>query len=90
MLLRVYAETIRVMKSAVERAKFGREEELGALKRLDDRARLLEQSAPGIPMEELIAEERRLAHSYEARSVFRWARPVACRRKDTAPYVLTK
>ncbi len=37
--LRVYDETIRVLKSAVAKAKLGREEELGALKRLDDAAR---------------------------------------------------
>ena len=33
--LRVYDETIRVMKSAVQNGKLGREEELSALKRLD-------------------------------------------------------
>jgi uncharacterized protein len=33
--LRVYDETIRVLKSAVRSAKLGQEEELGALKRLD-------------------------------------------------------
>ena len=32
--LRVYVETIRVLKSAVHAAKPGREEELGVLKRL--------------------------------------------------------
>ena len=37
--LKVYDETIRVLKSAVRSAKLGREEELGALKRLDDQAR---------------------------------------------------
>ena len=37
--LRVYDQTIRVMKSAVQSAKLGREEELAALKRLDDQAR---------------------------------------------------
>jgi hypothetical protein len=43
--LRVYVETIRVLKSAVHAAKPGREEELGVLKRLDAQARLLEQEA---------------------------------------------
>jgi len=41
--IKVYDETIRVMKSAVRNAKLGPQEELGALKRLDDQARLLEQ-----------------------------------------------
>jgi len=75
--LRVYDETIRVMKSAVQNAKLGLEEELGALKRLDQQARLLEQCASGRPLEELIVEERRLSHSYEGRSVFGWARAAA-------------
>ena len=43
MPLRVYDETIRVLKSAVRNAKLGPQEELGALKRLYDEARLLEQ-----------------------------------------------
>ena len=37
--LKVYDETIRVLKSAVQKAKLGRDEELGAIKRLDDQAR---------------------------------------------------
>jgi hypothetical protein len=45
--LRVYDETIRVLKSAVQQAKLGREEELGAIKRLDDQARQLERHASG-------------------------------------------
>ena len=75
--LRVYDETIRVMKSAVQNAKLGLGEELGALKRLDQQARLLEQCASGRSIEKLIAEERQLSHSYEGRSVFGWARAAA-------------
>jgi hypothetical protein len=40
--LRVYDETIRVLKSAVCNARVGREEKVGALKRLDQQARALE------------------------------------------------
>lgn len=75
--LRVYDETIRVLKSAVQSAKLGREEELGALKRLDEQARLLEHHALGSSVEELIAEERGRSHSYAGRSVFGWAQPPA-------------
>jgi hypothetical protein len=39
--IKVYDETIRVLKSAVEKARLGRDEELAALKRLDDQARRL-------------------------------------------------
>ena len=71
--LRVYDETIRVLKSAVHAAKLGREEELGALKRLDEQARLLERCASGPPVEELIAGEREQSHNYGGRTVFGWA-----------------
>lgn len=40
--LKVYDETIQVMKSAIRRAKLGSTEELAAIKRLDDQARRLE------------------------------------------------
>jgi hypothetical protein len=71
--LRIYDETIRVLKSAVSNARLGREDELGALKRLDEQARLLEHHALGPPVEELIADERERSHSYGGRSVFGWA-----------------
>ena len=45
--LKVYDETIRVLKSAVQNAKLGRDEEMQALKRLDDQARQLERTATG-------------------------------------------
>jgi hypothetical protein len=45
--LAVYDETIRTLKSAVRKATLGREEELAALKRLDDQARQLERYASG-------------------------------------------
>jgi hypothetical protein len=73
--LRVYDQTIRVLKSAVQAAKLGREEELGALKRLDEQARRLERHASGPSVEELTAQERDRSHSYGGRSVFGWARP---------------
>jgi hypothetical protein len=53
--LRVYDETIRVLKSAVRKARLGNAEELAALRRLDAQARLLESRASGHPM---IAGER--------------------------------
>ena len=76
MPLRVYDETIRVLKSAVSNARLGREEELGALKRLDEQARLLEHHASGPHVEELIAQERERSHLYGGRSVLGWARPL--------------
>jgi len=69
---RVYDHTIGVLKSAVQNARLGREEALGALKRLDDQARRLERHANGPSVEQLIAEERRHSHGYGGRSVYGW------------------
>lgn len=79
--LRAYDETIRVLKSAVSNARLGREEELGALKRLDEQTRLLEAHASGPHVEELISEERESSHLYGGRSVFGWAQPSAAQPK---------
>src|SRR5262245_38482258 len=77
--LSVYDETIRVLKSAVRNARLGRDEELGALKRLDDQARQLELQLAGPSVEELIGEERARSHAYGARTVMGWAKPPARR-----------
>jgi uncharacterized protein len=73
--LRVYDQTIHVLKSAVRNARLGREEELAALKRLDDQARLLDRHTSGPSVDALMAEERSLSHSYAGRSVFGWELP---------------
>jgi uncharacterized protein len=70
--IKVYDETIRVMKSAVLKAKLGREEEIQALKRLDSQARRLEGAAEGPPLEAYIANEREVSPSLGGRSVFGW------------------
>jgi hypothetical protein len=70
--IKVYDETIRVLKSAVQNAKLGREEELGALTRLDEQARKLERQARGPSVDALIADERQQSRSYGGRSVFGW------------------
>ncbi|MEA2878499.1 MAG: uncharacterized protein QOF14_3695 [Hyphomicrobiales bacterium] len=73
--LKVYDETIGVMKSALRKAKLGRDEELGALKRLDEQARTLERMATGPSVQALIAQERQRSHLYGGRSVFGWEPP---------------
>jgi hypothetical protein len=70
--LKVYDETIRVLKSAVQKARLGRDEELGALRRLDEQARRLERHARGPSVEALVARELDRSHSYGGRSVFGW------------------
>ncbi|HEV2621944.1 MAG TPA: DUF763 domain-containing protein [Frateuria sp.] len=72
---RVYDHTIGVLKSAVESARLGREEQLAALKRLDDQARRLEQYATGPSVEQYIVQERQHSHEYGGRSVFGWEPP---------------
>jgi len=83
-LLKVYDETIRVLKSAVQKARLGQDEELGALKRLDDEARRLERLASGPSLEELVAQETERSHTYGGRSVFGWETPPTVYPKDSA------
>ena len=64
--LKAYDETIGVLKSAVAKAKLGREEELSAMRRLDDQARRLERSATGPAP--AISTSRRLAPSTNSMS----------------------
>jgi len=71
--LRVYDETIRVLKSAVQNAKLGQDEELGALARLDEQARRLERHAAGPSFPDLIAEEWQNSHEFGGTSVLGWA-----------------
>ena len=70
--IKVYDRTLEVLKSAVAKAKLGREEELAALKRLDAQARLLERHATGPTLEAHVAAERAASHGYGGRSVFGW------------------
>jgi hypothetical protein len=78
--LAVYDETIGVLKSAIRNAKLGRDEELGALQRLDAQARTLERHASGPSVEALIADERARSYAYGGRTVFGEAKPPADRR----------
>ncbi len=70
--IKVYDETIRILKSAVQKAKLGRDEEMQALKRLDDQARQLERTATGPSFETFVAAERTRSPSLGGRSVFGW------------------
>ncbi len=72
---KVYDKTIGVLKSAVEKAKLGQDEKLGAIRRLDDQARRLEAYASGPSVDAFIAEERQRSHEYGGRSVFGWEAP---------------
>jgi hypothetical protein len=73
--LKVYDETINVMKSAVQKGRLGREEELQALKRLDDQSRQLERYVTGPDLKEIVAGEFNNSARFGGRSVFGWEPP---------------
>jgi uncharacterized protein len=75
--LKVYDETIGVLKAAVQKAKLGQDEALAALQRLDREARRLERVGSGPTVEDLISCERERSHEYGGRSVFGWEPPTA-------------
>jgi hypothetical protein len=72
---RVYDQTIRVLRQAVGQARLGREEQLAALRRLDDQSRRLERHVRGPGVDELSADELRQSHAFGGRSVFGWEPP---------------
>jgi hypothetical protein len=74
--IRVYDETIRVLKSAVQKAKLGRDEELQAIKRLDDQARNLERTATGPSLNAYTAGQRQASPAFGGRSIFGWEKDV--------------
>lgn len=73
----VYDETIRVLKTAVAKARLGRDDELAALQRLDDQARRLEGRVAGPTFPQLVDQERQGSADYGGRSVFGWEPPPA-------------
>src|SRR4030081_2681664 len=70
--IKVYDETISVLKAAVQHGRPGRAEAMQALKRLDDQARRLERSAQGPSLQAFIAGERAASPQLDGRSVFGW------------------
>jgi hypothetical protein len=67
--LKVFDETIRLLKRAVDRAKLGSSEALAAIQRLDAQARMLESKASGPTFETYIASERASSASFGGRTV---------------------
>lgn len=68
--LAVYDRTIQVLKGAVTRSRLGQDEQLGAIKRLDAQARVLEASATGPSLKSYIARERASSRDHGGRTVF--------------------
>jgi hypothetical protein len=67
--LKVYDETISVMRTAVDRAKLGNDDKLAAIRRLDEQARVLEHAVAGPGFDEFVAEESQHARDYGGRTV---------------------
>jgi hypothetical protein len=74
-----------VLKSAVQSAKLGRDEELSAIKRLDDQARRLERNAKGPSFDAFVAAERAASADLDGRSVFGWERDLAAAARAKRP-----
>jgi hypothetical protein len=72
--LKVYDETIRVLKYAVVKGRLGASEELGAIKRLDAQARAVEGKVGGPSFYDYVAEEWRRSKEYGGRTVMDDAR----------------
>src|SRR4029450_3574564 len=79
--LKVYDETIRVLKTGIEKAKLGRDEQIETLKRLDHQARQLERTASGASLDAFIAGERQRSPDLDGRSVFGWEKDLTPRGK---------
>ncbi|HVZ12829.1 MAG TPA: DUF763 domain-containing protein [Bauldia sp.] len=73
--LKVYDETIGVLKSAVAKAKLGQGEAMAAIRRLDDQARAMERRASGPNVRDFIAGERRQSHLFGGMTVMGPAKP---------------
>ena len=70
-------------------AKLPCDEELSALKRLDNQARMLELIAEGPSLEHHIAQERLASPDLGGRSVFGWEKERAIKKVAGMPPILT-
>ncbi len=69
--LKVYDQSIRLLKDAVGKAKIGRSDKLKAIQKLDQAVRRVEnEQDPWVDMEAWIAKERREAPQHGGRTVF--------------------
>jgi hypothetical protein len=72
--LRVYDETLRVLRRAVDRARLGEDDRLAAIRRLELEARRLEADARGPGLDAFAEGERAASAAYGGRSVTAAAR----------------
>lgn len=67
--LRVYDETIRVLRGAVDRAKLGHDDKLVAIRRLDEQAHALERTGKALDFDAFIAHESQQSPDRGGRTV---------------------
>jgi hypothetical protein len=67
--LRVYDETLRVLRGAVDRARMGEDDRLAAIRRLDAEARRLEVAASGPSFDAFVAAEREASPAHGGMTV---------------------
>jgi uncharacterized protein len=67
--IKVFDQTIQLLKRAVDRAKLGSSEKLDAIRRLDRQARMLEGTATGPEFDTFVAQERLLSGTFGGRTV---------------------
>src|ERR1700754_2603160 len=67
--LKVYDETIRVLKGAIGNAKLGNADRLHAIQHLDSQSRVLERVASGPTFDDFIRQERAKSPDYDGRTV---------------------
>jgi hypothetical protein len=68
--LRVYDETLEVLRRALQRARLGHDERLDALRRLDAQSRRIERAACGGPdFDTWVARQRELSPSLRGRAI---------------------
>ena len=82
--LKVYDETIRVLKEAVRKSGLGTDDALTAIKRLDTQARQLERTAKGPRFEVFVSGERARSSSLDGRSVFGREKDLAKRTRQSS------
>ena len=67
--LRVYDHTLRVLRQAVDAAKLGNDERLGAIRELDRQARRLEATASSPTFDDYLAREREASPTFGGKRV---------------------
>jgi hypothetical protein len=81
--LKIYDQTLRVLRSAVDRAKLGQDDKLAAMRRLDEQCRISEAASagrglpasPAMVLSAVVAHERRVSASLGGRTCAGPAKP---------------